>query len=173
MARKQRDNRVRCVRPNRETRQRREIFETLQRLTSHPTAAELYELVRQRLPRISLGTVYRNLDALSRVGAVRRLEIGHGEARFDGDCGWHYHVRCAECGRLTDVRGLTIEVQPEAVARLTGYRIVGHHLGFVGICPSCQDSTGSPEGDRAASGMEIPKRRSRGERKLRSGSRPS
>ena len=57
------------------TRQRRVILEALRGTTSHPTADEVYEMVRRRLPRISLGTVYRNLEILSGEGLVAKLEM--------------------------------------------------------------------------------------------------
>jgi len=76
------------------TRQRRVILEELQRTKSHPTADELYRKVRRRLPRISLGTVYRNLELLSRSGLIRKLEIGGGKMRFDGIVEPHYHIHC-------------------------------------------------------------------------------
>jgi Fur family transcriptional regulator, ferric uptake regulator len=147
MAQRVTDNRVQDPVAGRQTRQRRAILEALQRLTSHPTATELYEVVRRRLPKISLGTVYRNLDALTRAGAIRKLEPGHGEARFDGDCGRHYHVRCVRCGRLADVHGLAPDVQPEVAARLTGFRILGHALEFVGVCRGCDERARSRHAD--------------------------
>jgi len=120
------------------TRQRQAILETLQGLNSHPTAPELYELVRQRIPRISLGTVYRNLDALAAAGLVRKIVHGHAEARFDGDVSRHYHVRCVECGRIADLHGIAEEqIDLGEIGRLTGFRVLARHLEFVGICPEC------------------------------------
>ena len=69
----------------RNTRQREVILEELRKLRSHPTAPVLYEIVRRRLPRISLGTVYRNLELLAKSGVVRKLELSDSEARFDGN----------------------------------------------------------------------------------------
>ena len=69
----------------RTTRQRQVILEELQKLQSHPTAAALYEIVRRRVPKISLGTVYRNLELLARTGLIRKLEFAGAEARFDGN----------------------------------------------------------------------------------------
>lgn len=53
------------------TRQRAVILEELRKTATHPTADELYSIVRRRLPRISLGTVYRNLDFLADSGEIR------------------------------------------------------------------------------------------------------
>lgn len=85
------------------TRQRAVILEELRKTKSHPTADELYSIVRERLPRISLGTVYRNLDFLADSGEIRRLEAAGSTKRFDGDISWHQHVRCLRCGRIGDV----------------------------------------------------------------------
>ena len=75
----------------RKTRQRQVILEELQAVTSHPTAVELHELVRRRLPKVSLGTVYRNLDLLARMGVIEKLEHSGGEARFDANTAEHDH----------------------------------------------------------------------------------
>jgi Fur family ferric uptake transcriptional regulator len=58
------------------TSQRQVILEELKKVTSHPTANEVYDMVRKRLPRIGLGTVYRNLDLLADKGIIRKLEFG-------------------------------------------------------------------------------------------------
>lgn len=122
----------------RSTRQRQVILEELVKLESHPTADELYELVRKRLPRISLGTVYRNLETLSTEGIVRRLKLGGPQARFDGDMSEHQHLRCRSCGRVDD---LPVSSEPtecdKAALENTGYRLVERRVEFIGICPEC------------------------------------
>lgn len=122
----------------RNTRQRQVVLEELKKLTSHPTAAELYEIARRRLPKISLGTVYRNLELLTQMGVVRKLQISGGEARFDGDVEHHYHVRCVRCGRVDDVHGVPGELVRANFESLNGYNIIGHRLEFLGICPACK-----------------------------------
>ena len=64
------------------TRQRRVILEEIRRTNSHPAADEIYERVRKRLPRISLGTVYRNLDVLCELGEIQRLELSGAMKRY-------------------------------------------------------------------------------------------
>jgi len=121
----------------RKTPQRRIILEELQKSRSHPTAAELYEIVRCRLPRISLGTVYRNLDLLAEMGTIQRLDLG-GTTRFDGDPCRHYHVRCVHCGRVDDVRDLPADLVRGKPKETGGYEIVGHRLEYLGVCPECR-----------------------------------
>ena len=121
----------------RNTPQRRLILEELRSVDSHPTAVELYEMVRRRMPKISLGTVYRNLDLLAEQGTIQRHSLGGAEARFDGDAGQHHHVRCIRCGRIDDVRGLPADLVREKPKENGGYKIVGHRLEFLGVCPEC------------------------------------
>jgi Fur family ferric uptake transcriptional regulator len=131
----------------RNTRQRQVVLDELRKLHSHPTAAELYEFARQRLPKISLGTVYRNLEILTLEGVVRRLDSVGAEARFDGDVEDHHHVRCVRCGAVGDVHGLPHGMEPVNVSRLGDYEILGYRLQFEGICPLCRDSQNSAGGN--------------------------
>ena len=124
----------------RNTQQRKIILEELRKVTSHPTAADLYEIVRRRLPRISLGTVYRNLELLSRLGTIQKLAIGGAEARFDGNPDHHYHVRCVRCGRMDDLSGPFCEVILPPPERVDGYEILGHRLEYFGICAVCRST---------------------------------
>ena len=124
--------------PRRNTRQRQIILEELRRLHSHPTASQLYERTRRRLPKISLGTIYRNLDLLVRAGLVQKLETAGGEARFECCAPAHHHIRCVQCGRVADARGLTEDPVKVNVTEFAGYEITGCRLEFEGICPACR-----------------------------------
>jgi len=120
------------------TNQREIILEELQRLKTHPTADELYEVVKKRLPRISIATVYRNLERLSEAGIIHKLEYGGRQKRFDGDVRPHSHVFCVKCGRISDVDtvdGLNVR---EMVLDSRGFQIMDGSLQFQGICPLCQ-----------------------------------
>ncbi len=141
------------------TRQRRVILEELRKLRSHPTADELYELVREQLPRISLGTVYRNLEILSQCGLIQKLELGGPQRRFDGNVAEHCHVRCTRCGRVADVAMAPPAGLDESARAASDYEIVGHRLEFVGLCPQCQaagirSSNDAAEVEGGSSGSE-------------------
>ena len=123
---------------HRNTRQRRVILEELRKLTSHPTAAELYEITRARLPKISLGTVYRNLELLTQMGMIQKLGLGAAEARFDGSIHPHDHVRCVHCGRVADANGMSLGPVKDQIESLGDYEILGYRLEFFGICPECR-----------------------------------
>lgn len=118
------------------TRQRAVILEELRKLKSHPTADELYSIVRERLPRISLGTVYRNLDFLADTGEILKLEAAGSTKRFDGDTSWHQHVRCIHCGRIGDI--MTPRPAPDVEGlNVEGFTIVGARVEYDGICERC------------------------------------
>lgn len=122
----------------RSSRQRQIILEELKNVKSHPSAQEIYDLVRRRLPRVSLGTVYRNLELLVEAGSIKKLESSSSQRRFDGELENHYHARCLVCGRIVDLPFLELNALEKEFAPLTDYRITGHHLELVGLCPQCQ-----------------------------------
>ena len=120
------------------TRQRRIILEQMQAPGEHLTADQVYERVRRRLPNISLGTVYRNLDLLSRTGRIRKLSLSGAQSWYDGGMHRHYHVRCVRCGKLNDVSAALFEDLDRSADRSSDYVIIGHELEFRGICPDCR-----------------------------------
>jgi len=119
------------------------ILEELTKVTSHPTADEIYEMVRKKLPRISLGTIYRNLEILSECGLISKMEIGGIQKRFDATTENHYHIRCTVCGRVDDIDGEVFENIADRFKDLNGYKVVDHRLELVGICPSCRNDSHS------------------------------
>lgn len=119
------------------TRQRAVILEELRKTKTHPTADELYSIVRERLPRISLGTVYRNLDFLADSGEIRRLEAAGSTKRFDGDISNHQHVRCIQCGCIGDVMD-TQETPSVKGMHVGGFAtVLRSRIEYDGICEKC------------------------------------
>jgi Fur family ferric uptake transcriptional regulator len=119
------------------TRQRQVILEELRNVNTHPSADEIYEMVRKRLPRISLGTVYRNLEILSGRGEIQKLELGCSLKRFDGVAEDHYHIRCLGCDRVADAPPGSEVFISYKLKENTDFKITGHQLEFVGVCPAC------------------------------------
>jgi Fe2+ or Zn2+ uptake regulation protein len=119
------------------TRQRRVILEEIRRTNNHPAADEIYERVRKRLPRISLGTVYRNLDVLCELGEIQRLELSGAVKRYDGIAKKHYHIRCVCCGRVDDAPIAPLNELEDDLYGTTVFEIIGHNLEFTGLCPQC------------------------------------
>lgn len=119
------------------SKQRKVILDELQKVTTHPTADEVYDMVRKIIPRISLGTVYRNLEFLSSQGLVLKLGGPGTQKRFDGNPAPHPHIRCSVCSRIADVM-CNVDV-PDLPAEFTrGFDIQHCNVEFVGICPECR-----------------------------------
>ena len=119
------------------TQQRRVILEELRKENIHPTADQLYEMVRKRLPRISLGTVYRNLEILTSLGEIQTLEVSGSQKRYDGIPNKHYHIRCVHCDRVDDAPIAPLNRLEDELYGATVYTIMGHRLEFLGLCPAC------------------------------------
>jgi len=127
-----------CQRRN--TRQRQVVLEELCSTHDHPTAAILYDRVKQRLPRISLGTVYRNLDILQETGSCVRLCGAEGaESRFDGRIEPHLHFQCRQCNGLRDLDTMLPLLDDYIGSRMEGHQVEGYNLILRGICRSCSE----------------------------------
>lgn len=126
------------------TKQRKLILEELRKVKNHPTAYEVYERVKNFMPQISLGTVYRNLEILSSSGIINRLDMAQGQRRFDATIQDHHHIRCVSCGRVDDiplntVRDLTNII--DIVGETSGYEVLGCGIDLRGMCPVCKKET--------------------------------
>ena len=124
------------IKTHRNTKQREVILEALQGVKSHPTADELYNIVKTQLPKISLGTVYRNLEYLAHSGIIRTLEMGN-QKRFDADISNHYHVRCTKCGKVSDVFIKPFDIIKDAQEE-SDYKVTGFNLEYYGQCSKCE-----------------------------------
>ena len=85
------------------SRQREAIRENLLHRCDHPTADQIYEDIRKIYPRISLGTVYRNLSLLHEMGEINKVTTANGSVHFDGDLSDHQHFICDRCGKIQDL----------------------------------------------------------------------
>ena len=125
------------IKTRRMTLQRKTILNILRQTKSHPSADEIYELVRKQLPRISLGTVYRNLEVLVKMGLIQKLELGGTIKRFDWNPNKHYHIRCLCCGQVDDAPIAPLNKLEDELYGATIFSIIGHRLEFEGFCPDC------------------------------------
>ena len=120
------------------TKQRKVILQELRKVTSHPTAEELHQMVREKIPGTSIATVYRNLEILADEGKIMKLEVaGTQQRRFDGTPENHYHIRCSKCGRVDDVHMELVSSMEDTAAQSCGYKVLSHTVEFTGICPEC------------------------------------
>jgi Fur family ferric uptake transcriptional regulator len=140
--------------------QRQVILEEVMKDLGHPTADEIYERVRKKLPRISMGTVYRNLDILVSSGFISRIEPGLPQMRVDGKTREHYHITCIRCGKIENAPiepfGDTLNTLENALGRLTKFGIFGHKLEFMGLCKECMEKESRlPSDERTIQGGGI------------------
>lgn len=120
------------------TRQRRAILDELSDRKDHPTAEELFRVLREEMDRISLSTVYRNLEVLQQQGLVRILEFPGMPRRFDADISRHYHIRCVECGSIMDIDPSMVPNMKRMGHEIGSHKILAMRLEFDGICRQCQ-----------------------------------
>lgn len=114
----------------------REVIKTVvNKYRIHPTAEEVYSIVKQDLPHISLATVYRNLNLLVSIGEVRRLTMPDGTYRFDGDLSYHQHAVCENCGSIFD---FSIEMPSFNELKDINFSINRLELTVNGICDKCK-----------------------------------
>ena len=119
------------------SRQRESIKKFLMTRTDHPTAEMIYENLRKEYPKISLGTVYRNLSLLSDIGEIQTISTGVGPDRFDGNAKPHYHFICKNCGQVMDLKMQGLEhINLLAQHDFPGI-IEGHSVFFYGRCEAC------------------------------------
>ena len=123
----------------RQTRQRALIFEIVASTEIHPTADWIYEQARRKMPRLSMGTVYRNLQVLEREGRIRAIDTWGRAVRYDADLSPHYHFVCDGCGAITDLeKPEGSDARVAGLMHARGYTLTEHLLEFRGRCPGCR-----------------------------------
>jgi Fur family transcriptional regulator, ferric uptake regulator len=121
------------------TRQRQAVLEAVQQSREHPDAARVFETVRHVMPSISLGTVYRSLEALALEGHLIKLSQPGKPTRYDARMDHHYHLVCDACGDVFDV---TLVQMPDlrllVLGMVPGFTVREQHIEFHGVCVKCQ-----------------------------------
>ena len=128
------------LQPKRITKQKLVIIDELRKVRSHPTAQDVYAMVRKALPKISLGTIYRNLEMLSDNGDIQRLAFHTGKRRYDGNPQTHPHICCTTCGKVDDLPdslGVNEQIQ-HCLTDVCGYKITDYSIELLGICSDCR-----------------------------------
>lgn len=118
------------------SKQRDAILEELRSRKDHPTAEELYFSLKADYPNLSLGTVYRNLNLLSEESIILKIP-SDGADRFDATKENHYHFRCMECGKISDIDFPVIDNIENNAQKFSDGKILTHELMFVGLCKNC------------------------------------
>ena len=120
------------------TIQRRSILQTLSKRSDHPTADQIYDEVRGRIPGLSRTTVYRVLETLVRLGVATKTPHPGAAARFDPNTDPHHHMACTRCDALIDLHDASLDGLKSAAARRAGFEVRDYSVHFRGLCPRCR-----------------------------------
>ena len=119
------------------SKQRELIYQWVVEHPVHPTADAVYDALRPLAPKLSLGTVYRNLNLLADTGALTKIPVSGGSDRFDGRTDRHYHMVCTHCGEVYDVDLPELENIEQSILERTGFWVENYQMLFHGRCRGC------------------------------------
>lgn len=122
------------------TVQRRVILQAVLERGDHPTADQILEIVRDRVPGISRTTVYRVLDTLTEMGVIRRLHHAGASARFDGRIHRHHHLVCNKCHKVIDLDDIQLDRLSISHVNAEGFAIEDFSVHLVGTCAACRQA---------------------------------
>lgn len=115
------------------TKQRQIILDELRKLMSHPTADQLYDIVKRRHKGMGMCTVYRNLEQFYKEGLIGKIK--GNPTRYDGNISPHNHIKCIHCGKISDIF-IDIPVNTLEIDKL-GYKLQSYKLEINGLCNKC------------------------------------
>jgi Fe2+ or Zn2+ uptake regulation protein len=121
------------------TRQRQIVLDAIKSGDHHPTAAEIFDAAREKMPGLSFATVYNSLRYLKDVGFVHEITFGNGASRYDRETDRHDHAICSRCGKLVDFDLPGTVALTRAAARASKFKAESIRLTLVGLCPQCRN----------------------------------
>lgn len=120
------------------TSQRRAVLEALGEAQGHPSAEDVYLIVKKKNPRVALGTVYQALSVLEEVGVVGSKHWSESPTRYDLNTEPHLDIRCQRCGEVSEIPGVEIGDLEAQIQENTVYEVKNTTLVIEGFCPGCQ-----------------------------------
>lgn len=119
------------------THQRSVIYRELIATGEHPTPEAVYERVKEHIPSISLGTVYKNIRTFLDAGLLREVSVHHGTQRLDANIAPHHHMVCTRCRRIFDVPEDQVEPPRIKSPLETPFTVERLSVEFLGVCAAC------------------------------------
>lgn len=119
------------------TSQRRAVLEALKEFKGHPSAEEVYLVVKKRNPKVALGTVYQALSVLEEIGLIQAKHWSESPVRYDLNTAPHYDIRCTECGEVAEIPSVEFEDLATRIQENTPFQVTSTSLVIEGICPDC------------------------------------
>jgi Fur family transcriptional regulator, ferric uptake regulator len=121
------------------TSQRRAVLEALKESRGHPSAEDIYLIVKKKNPRVALGTVYQALSVLEEIGVVGSKHWSESPTRYDLNVAPHLDIRCARCGEVSEIPGVELGELEEHIRNNTPYQVTRTTVVIEGLCPGCRD----------------------------------
>lgn len=119
------------------SRQRELILTTVRNNLIHPTADQVYSIIKKTMPNISLGTVYRNLNLLAENGDILKISLPNQSDRFDGTLIPHHHMICSKCGNVYDIQLNCFSGLKDKLFKEYDFSVNEFNLVINGICGKC------------------------------------
>ncbi len=123
------------------TSQRRLILKTLiENINEHPSAEEIYQLVRKQNPHIGLATVYRSLELLCELGILHELNFDNNCRRYELEQGdkHHHHLICLKCRKIVEFNDDMLKNLEDHIQSQYEFDVVDHRIKFYGYCADCR-----------------------------------
>ena len=121
------------------TSQRRAVLEALKEARGHPSAEDIYLIVKKKNPRVALGTVYQALSVLEEIGVVGSKHWSESPTRYDLNVEPHLDIRCARCGEVSEIPGVELGELEEHIRNNTSYEVTRTMMVIEGLCPACRE----------------------------------
>jgi Fe2+ or Zn2+ uptake regulation protein len=121
------------------TSQRRAVLEALKEARGHPSAEDIYLIVKKKNPRVALGTVYQALSVLEKIGVVGSKHWAESPTRYDLNVEPHLDIRCTRCGGVSEIPGVGLGELEEHIRNNTPYEVTRATLVIEGLCPACRE----------------------------------
>ncbi len=122
------------------TSQRRAVLEALSRAKGHPSAEDVYLIVKRENPRVALGTVYQALSVLEEVGVICSKHWAESPTRYDLNVEPHLDIRCTGCGEVSEVPDIPLDDVEARIRKKAPYKVTRATMVVEGLCPACMDS---------------------------------
>ncbi len=123
------------------TSQRKAVLEALGESRGHPSAEDVYLLVKRKNPRVALGTVYQALGVLEEIGVIGAKHWSDSPTRYDLNVGPHLDIRCVDCGEVSEVPGIGFDDLEASIQAATPYEVTRATVVVEGLCPACQKAS--------------------------------
>jgi Fur family peroxide stress response transcriptional regulator len=120
------------------THQRQVLYEVMQGMEGHPSPEEVFDRVKEKVPAISLATVYKNIHLFVESGIFRKMSVHHGSVRVEMNSEEHHHMVCSRCKSITDIGEEELGLTSRRPRLSGGFLVERYAVDVIGLCVKCQ-----------------------------------